>query len=32
MFLGAECQVVKDPFAEERRAWEKIPREHLGML
>jgi para-nitrobenzyl esterase len=32
MFLGAECQVVKDPFAEERRAWEAIPDTVLGVL
>jgi len=32
MFLGAECQVVKDPLAEERRAWEAIPDTVLGVL
>jgi len=32
MFLGAECQVVKDPLAEERRAWESIPDTVLGVL
>lgn len=32
MFLGAECQLVKDPFAEERQAWESIPDAVLGVL
>jgi para-nitrobenzyl esterase len=32
MFLDAECQLVKDPLAEERRAWESIPDTVLGVL
>jgi para-nitrobenzyl esterase len=32
MLLGREFTVVVAPYDEERRAWEKIPREHLGML
>jgi para-nitrobenzyl esterase len=32
MFLGAECHVVKDPFAEENRAWEPVPDAVLGVF
>ena len=32
MILGPDCRVIKEPFAEELRAWNSIPPEALGML
>ncbi|MBN1382405.1 MAG: carboxylesterase/lipase family protein [Deltaproteobacteria bacterium] len=32
MFLGPECKIVREPFAEELRVWDRMSPEVLGML